>query len=186
MTRTGTRTLGLICVAFAVVCIGVWIPLDTDTGLIEKVRRRVEIGDALAPTVAAAFILMGGLVLVLAPGRSHADSDPVRVTLGFGAAMLAILVLAFAMMLYAGPLVVGVANLFGSDVLEYRLLRGAFPWKYIGFASGGIVAISGVICLAERRVSVRAIVIGALAVLGMIALFDLPFDDLLLPPNGDY
>lgn len=182
MTPTGTRTLGLICVIFAALCIGVWIPLDTDTGLIEQVRRRVEIGDALAPTLAATFILLGGMGLILGSGRAGQASDPMGTTLGFAAAMLAILVLGFLVMLYAGPLALSLRG----EPLEYRLMRDTFPWKYIGFGLGGVLAISGMISLAERRVTGRAILISIGAVLAMIALFDLPFDDLLLPPNGDY
>lgn len=186
MTRNGTRLLGLICVLFAVLCGAVWIPMDTATGLVEQVRRRVEIGDALAPTVAAAFVLIGGLVLVLAPGSEKPDDAPLRAIFGFAAAMLAILVLGFVLMLYAGPLALWLAEAGGDAPREYRLLRNSFPWKYIGFVSGGVLAISGTISLAERRASLHALAIGVLAVLGMIALFDLPFDDLLLPPNGDY
>jgi hypothetical protein len=29
------------------------------------------------------------------------------------------------------------------------------------------------------------VLVGALVVLALVAIFDLPFDDLLLPPNGD-
>lgn len=185
MSRTRTRTLGLICVALALVCLGLWIPLDTDTGLIEKVRRRVQIGDALAPSVAAAFVLIGGLVLALAPGPDTDNNDPLRPLIGFGAAMAGVLIAAFVVMLYAGPLSVALANLISAEPLEYRLLRGTAPWKYIGFVLGGTGAIAGIISLAERRFSWQAVGIGAVAVLAMIALFDLPFDDLLLPPNGD-
>lgn len=186
MTRTGTRMLGLICVILAVVCITVWIPLDTDTGLIEKVRRRVAIGDALAPTLACVFILIGGLVLCIAPGQADPDAAPMRPVVQFAAGMLGVLVLGFLVMLYAGPLAVAIATIWQPEPSEYRLLRGSFPWKYIGFVLGGLVSITGIICLAERRVSVQAILVGLFAVVAMIVLFDLPFDDLLLPPNGDY
>ena len=37
---TGERWLGLIAVVFALVLMLVWIPLDVDTGLVEKVRRQ--------------------------------------------------------------------------------------------------------------------------------------------------
>jgi hypothetical protein len=57
--------LGACSVVFAAFVLFVWIPLDTDTGLIEKVRRQVIIGDSLAPSVAAVFILIGGLALAV-------------------------------------------------------------------------------------------------------------------------
>ena len=36
----------------------VWIPLDVETGLIEKVRSQVAIGDALAPSLAASILIV--------------------------------------------------------------------------------------------------------------------------------
>ena len=41
---------GLIFLAFAALVAFVWVPLDVETGLVEKVRRRIMIGDALART----------------------------------------------------------------------------------------------------------------------------------------
>lgn len=186
MSRTATRTLGLFCVGFAVLCLGLWIPLDTDTGLIEKVRRRVAIGDALAPTLAAGFVLIGGALTALFARDTQAEDDPIPGAVLFGAKMLGVLVLGFVVALYAGPACVALYNLASGEALEYRLLRGSFPWKYIGFVLGGSVAIMGCIALAEGRVSGRVALISVLSILAMIALFDLPFDDLLLPPNGDY
>lgn len=183
MTRTGNRVLCLICMAFALLCLVVWIPLDTETGLIEQVRRRVQIGDALAPTAAAVFILLGGLVLMIAP---DADHRPQAVSLRFGAAMLGLLVAGFVLMLVAGPLVAVLVGLWADETVEYRMLRGTVPWKYVGFALGGLVSIGGIICLAERRVTWAAFGIAGATVLAMIAIFDLPFDTLLLPPNGDF
>ena len=185
MSRAETRTLGLICVAFALVVVVVWIPLDTDTGLIEKVRRRVEIGDAMAPTLAALFVLAGGAILLLAPGAPLRDAPAKRPRLVFAAAMVGVLAAGIVLMLYAGPLALWLADTGRAEPREYRLMRGSFPWKYIGFVLGGTVAITGLIAWAERRMTWAALIIGLGAVLGMIARFDLPFDDLLLPPNGD-
>jgi len=146
------------------------------------VRRRVEIGDALAPSIAALFVLLGGVLTVLSPGDDGMDATDWPAVLGFGAAMLALLVGSFVIMLLAGPLILGLVD---SDA-EYRLLRADFPWKYIGFILGGICAIAGTIALAERRFTWSALWVALLAVLAFILLFDLPFDDLLLPPNGDF
>ena len=73
--------------------------------------------------------------------------------------------------------------LFADD--EYRLLRDTVPWKYVGFASGGFVIVAGASSVVEGRFSRSAALAGIVAVLLIIALYDLPFDDLLLPPNGD-
>ncbi|MBC6408336.1 MAG: hypothetical protein GDA40_09615 [Rhodobacteraceae bacterium] len=58
--------LGLVCLAFAALLAFVWVPHDATTGLVEKIRNRPGIGDGLAPTVAAAFVGFGGMLLALA------------------------------------------------------------------------------------------------------------------------
>ena len=88
-------------------------------------------------------------------------------------------------MLYVGPALVWTSNLVTGAEQEYRLLRDTVPWKYAGFAVGGTLAITVTVSLLERRFSLRALLVGLIAVAAMIAVYDLPFDDLLLPPNGD-
>ena len=68
---------------------------------------------------------------------------------------------------------------------EYRILRDTVPWKYTGFVIGGILLVFSLICFVEERLSWRALLISIGAVVGIILLYDLPFDDVLLPPNGD-
>ena len=173
--------LGLLCVAFALLLAFVWVPMDTDSGLIEKIRRRVSIGDALAPTVAAAFIGLGGL-LVLIGGRGPDQAATLTgANLRFLAWFLALLIGSFLVMRHAGP---ALGWLTGQET-EYRLLRDTAPWKWVGFATGGFVLVFGLISIVEGRISLRAGLVGVAAVLVLIAVFDLPFDDLLLPPNGD-
>jgi hypothetical protein len=173
--------IGLLCIALALFAIFVWIPLDTDTGLLEKVRRRIKIGDALFPTVAAGFIAFGGLLLVLFE-RKAPNQPALRLRdLVFIASALALLLIGFGIMRYAGPVAVA---LFQGDA-EYRLLRDTAPWKHIGFLMGGVVIIAGLISLAEGRFRPKVLGIAIAVVLAMIAVYDLPFDDLLLPPNGD-
>lgn len=183
MTRQSKSNLiiGLLCIALALFAIFVWIPLDTDTGLLEKVRRRIKIGDALFPTVAAGFIAFGGLLLVLFE-RKAPNQPALRLRdLVFIASALALLLIGFAIMRHAGPVAVA---LFQGDA-EYRLLRDTAPWKHIGFLLGGVVIVAGLISLAEGRFRPKVLGIAIAVVLAMIAVYDLPFDDLLLPPNGD-
>ena len=45
--------------------------------------------------------------------------------------------------------------------------------------------VAGLIALIEGRLRPRTLLIGALAALALIVLYDLPFEDLQLPPNGD-
>jgi len=85
-------------------------------------------------------------------------------------------------MRYSGPLLLHVFE--GGDT-EYRLLRDTAPWKYIGFIVGGVWLIVSLIVLNERRLRWQHFLIALTAVLVLIAFYDLPFEDLLLPPNGD-
>ena len=57
--RADPWSLGVAAVvaAFALATLIFWIPADIESGVIETFRRRVIIGDALAPTVAAVGML---------------------------------------------------------------------------------------------------------------------------------
>ena len=85
-------------------------------------------------------------------------------------------------MLYAGPL--SVSLFAGSE--EYRLLRNTLPWKYIGYLLGGFLLMIGIIGVIERRVSPRTILPAVAVPLSIALFYDLPFDDVLFPPNGDF
>ncbi|SPJ28505.1 hypothetical protein [Falsiruegeria mediterranea] len=181
----GNLILGGVTLAFAILVIFVWIPLDTQTGLIEKVRRQVTIGDALAPTIAASFLAIGGLMLVLF--ERNADDQP-RVSsqdVLFGLALVASVILSVLVMRYSGPATISIWNLLSGGEAEYRLLRDTAPWKYIGFLLGGTMMITLLVSLVEGRVRARTLLIAFVSVSVMAAIYDLPFDDLLLPPNGD-
>jgi len=45
--------------------------------------------------------------------------------------------------------------------------------------------VTGLIGLVEGRITMRGVVIGLGSAIVFIIIYDLPFDDLLLPPNGD-
>ena len=83
-------------------------------------------------------------------------------------------------MRWAGPALAGLLTDEG-----YRPLRDTAPWKYLGFLVGGSGMIAAMISLVEGRISRRAVLIGLVAAVALILVYDLPFDDLLLPPNGD-
>lgn len=174
---SASTALGLGCIAFALILAFIWIPLDTDTGLAERSRGRYVVGDSLAPTLAAVFILVSGLMLVFE--RHAVDPSPSRQNILFIAAIIGIGILGILIMRWAGPLLAGLA---GED---YRLLRDTVPWKYTGFGLGGGAMVFGMIAFVEERPSWRALWIALAAVAGIILLYDLPFDDILLPPNGD-
>lgn len=176
---------GMVFVAIALLVALVWIPLDTETGLIEKVRRRVAIGDALAPTLACFFLLLGGLHLILRERSARHQPTISRDQITFIGRMLTFIILGVLVMRYTGPMVAEAVNLFRAEPMEYRLLRANPGWKHIGFVAGGMIMVAGMISLVERRFTARALLTALAAVLIIIAIFDLPFEDLLIPPNGD-
>ncbi len=177
--------IGAGCIVVSLATIFLWVPLDTDTGLVERVRRQLVIGDALAPMVAAGFLLLGGGLLCIVERHSADQRRITRANLRFVLALLGLVIISLALIRWAGPGVVGVYSEVSGSGVGYRELRDDSPWKYIGFFSGGTVLVAGLIGLIERRVSRRGVLVAFLAILIMSAVYDLPFDDLLLPPNGD-
>ena len=144
--------------------------------MVEKVRRKLIIGDALAPTVAGVILLLGAILLWLRPSCTAALS---RANWGWIVSLLALFALALLTMRYAGPLIaVGVDG-------GYRPLRATPPWSYLGFVIGGTMLIGALTGVVNRQQSLRDYAIGLAAALTIALLYDLPFDDLILPPNGD-
>lgn len=171
--------------AFSLIALLLWIPLDIDSGILEKVRRREKMGDALFPSaiaVAMALTAVASILLVMFGKPTRPESRP---GLRFLGSFIGIMVISLALMRFTGPTVVELANAFGGVALEYRNLRDTVPWKYLGFAVGGVFLTGSLIALVQGKLSLRGILIGAGAVLVLILLYDIPFDDLLLPPNGD-
>ena len=171
------RILGLLCIVCASLLIFVWIPFDVDTGYVEKARRSLTLGDSLAPTVAGTVILLGGLMLLIKPNEKSIGLT--RNNFYWLGLLLLIIATSMALMRYSGPLA---AMLSGE---EYRPLRDTLPWKYVGFLLGGSVLVSALMTLVDRRFSWVRLLITVLATLLIALFYDLPFDDLVLPPNGD-
>ncbi len=172
------RILGVVVVLLALAVVFAWVPLDTETGLVERIRRRVSIGDALMPTVAGAFLILGGLMTACAGGAG--DHRVEFSNMRHLAGLLALLASAFLVMRWFGPALAWILTEEG-----YRPLRDTIPWKYAGFLLGGTTLVAGLTAMVEGRVTRRAVLAGASACVVLIAVYDLPFDDLLLPPNGD-
>ena len=171
--------LGIVCIVGATLALTLWIPMDIETGLIERVRRHTSIGDSLLPTFASCFVLLGGLFL-LRPAKSKEEvltGDNLR----YLVLLIVILAIAFVVMRWLGP--VAVWALMEDGV--YRNLRDTAPWKHLGYIVGGTILVSGLIAMVEGRVTVRSVIIGLLSTLALVAVYDLPFEDLPLPPNGD-
>lgn len=182
--RTNT-VISLGVMVLALLAIFIWIPLDTASGIIEKVRGRQSIGDALAPTVACSFLFVGGILIFLFERR--ADPQPTITTTQFGFIFrcTTIIVVGILIMRWTGPILAELVNVLRDEPVEYRLLRATAGWKHVGFVLGGTILVAGLIALVERKLTGRAVLTALGIVALVIVVFDVPFDDLLLPPNGD-
>lgn len=170
--------LGALALALGLVLALLWAPLDAENGVVFTRRGKYSIGDGLAPVVAGAVLMIAGVLLLLGPREKDAPRLPGR-SFGYLALLILLAAISFGLMRYTGPLLA-----LGQEG-GYRPLRADLPWKYIGFLLGGTVFVAGLISLVEGRLSWRAVLIG-LGSAAVIALaYDLPFEDLLLPPNGD-
>lgn len=170
--------LGLLASLFACLLIFVWIPLDVDSGLTETIRRQVTLGDSLGPTVAGAVILIGGLLTYVRPDPQAAALS--RLNLRWLGILLITITVSLVVMRFAGPIFADLA----ADK-PYRALRATPPWNYIGFLAGGTLLVAILMSVIKGHASATAVLIGLAASLCVALLYDLPFDDLQLPPNGD-
>lgn len=184
--------LGVTFAAAGTVALVWWIPADSESGILVQDRYSVEIGDAMAPTMAALGILVLSLALIVQSWFAKDDeADASERSIGLSrenlsglGAIVAIVVLALALMFWLGPLTVAALGALGMDLPAYRMLADTVPYKYIGFAGGGLVLVFALIAWIEGRASLRAAAIAAVMVVALIAIYDIPFDSLLLPPNG--
>lgn len=178
---TPGRTLGAMVILLAVLALFLWVPNDTLSGYLISKRGRVSIGDSMAPALAFGLMALSGVLILWESRNSEAQGLSDRRGPAFLVVMIGICVMALTVMIWAGPLAV---SLLASDE-TYRNLRDATPWKYLGFAIGGTGLVTTLIALVEHQFSWRALLIGLATVAVLIGVFDLAFDDLLLPPNGD-
>ncbi len=168
----------------------VWIPLDIETGVIETFRRRVTIGDAMAPTIMAVAILVVsvvmGILTVFEPAENSSDvkEDLDKQSFVFLARLVIVVSIGLVLMVYLGPMVVDLINTLGGEIGSYRNLRASYPYKLIGYVFGGFVLIFGIISVVENRFSMNGALVSIIAVVVITMLYEVPFDNLLLPPNG--
>lgn len=174
--------LSIIVLILALLFLFVWVPMDIESGIFETVRGRTEIGDAFAPVMAGVLLLLGAVLLYVEARRSPGLTRFELSSFYYIIALIAGYAIVTIITRYSGPLAV---TLFGTEDETYRNLRDTAPWKYIGFSLGGFVLVFGLISVIERKPTLLSALIAVGAVSALIAIYDLPFDSLLLPPNGD-
>lgn len=181
--------LGLAAAVFGLLALFAWIPADTETGLVETYRRQTSVGDALMPSAIAVLMVVLGVVQIVAGVRRSASAQEpqpggvltarhLRFLLWLGAVVGASLLI----MRYAGPAAVAA---FGEPGAAYREVRDTLPWKLVGFVLGGTALTAGLHARLAGGVRLRAVGLWLLGTTALALLYDLPFEDLLLPPNGD-
>ncbi|WP_417227812.1 hypothetical protein [Amphritea sp.] len=186
--RNPNLAIGLLTIALGCIILFVWIPADVETGLFEKVRSRVRLGDALAPSIAAALLIFAGLLLFFQSLRANTDIELSFDNMKYLLLLFCLFVVTINVMHWSGTWIVETAKLLGilNEESSYRLLRDSAPWKYIGYVTGGLFMLFSLICLMERKFSLKAMFIALAAVVTLILIYDVPFDNILLPPNGDF
>jgi hypothetical protein len=187
-----TCGLAIFFIIASLIALFVWIPNDIETGVVEKFRRQITIGDAMAPTMVAWAILFVSMALLIdailssRALRALENSAMDVQSFIFLFKLTFIIFIALLLMLYSGPLLVEFANLMNGENNSYRLLKGSLPYKYIGYILGGFIMIFGSIGLVENKFSANGAWLSVIAVAVLTFIYDVPFDNLLLPPNGDY
>jgi uncharacterized membrane protein YidH (DUF202 family) len=181
--------IALVCLVAGLIAAILWVPFDSETPPIYDFRRQTYIGDAMLPMVAAAGIAICAAVhLILNWRRKPTDTEPPfdKLTGGFFLILFAIIISAFLVMYWAGPVALALFGPSGEEAVTYRQMRSTAPWKYLGFVLGGFILVFGITTLLEGQMKWKRAVSSLIAIIVLIVIFDVPFDTILLPPNGDF
>ena len=178
------RLLGIIALVIAALSLCLWIPFDSDTALVETVRRRLVIGDSLAPSVAMLLVAGAALSLIRQSTRGAPFLNHGKWHLVFGFFLL-VFIISLGLMRYLGPSLISIyATLTETDV-TYRNLRNIWPLKYVGFVCGGTVLLCSFSHFMDQSLTRKRAALFLVICCAIALFFDLPFEDILLPPNGD-
>ena len=89
-------------------------------------------------------------------------------------------------MYWAGPVALALLGPSGDEAVTYRQMRSTAPWKYVGLVLGGFILVFGITSMLEGAMRWKRALSAILAIIVLIVIFDVPFDTILLPPNGDF
>ena len=64
-------------------------------------------------------------------------------------------------------------------------MRNVWPLKYIGYLIGGTALLCGLSHFMDSGLTRKRALIFFTISVGIALFFDVPFEDILLPPNGD-
>lgn len=191
LARKYELILAVVCLAFALIAVLVWIPQDTETGMIEKFRRQTSMGDAFVPILAGVLMaICAAIQFVISFFRTDKIDTEVApidgTTVAFMLQLSVITILSLALMYWAGPIAVELFAQPDEGTVTYRQMRSNYPYKLIGFVLGGFCLVFLISSMIEGKFLPSRILMGVISVAILIAVFDLPLDTVLLPPNGDW
>lgn len=192
LSRSAEITIAAVFLVMALITVLIWVPFDSETAMIETHRRQTSMGDAFLPIVAGWLIVICATVQLLISMKlsNEADTEGPVIdgnAMAFLLQLSGITVASLLVMYWAGPLAVSLfVHSDGSEALTYRQMRSTYPFKLLGFVLGGFGLVFFTTSLIEGRFKVARVISSALVVAVLVAVFDLPLDNVLLPPNGDW
>ena len=142
----------------------------------------------MAPTAAAAGLLVAAMALGFTEyfrGGCGTKAPLDRQSVIFIFRMGLVIAAGLVVMFHLGPVVVEAVNAISGEIGDYRQLRDTVPYKYLGYLTGGSILIAGMIAIIEQRLTIGIVITATVAAAGLTIFYDVPFEDLLLPPNGD-
>ncbi|MEL6291160.1 MAG: hypothetical protein AAFQ44_05160, partial [Pseudomonadota bacterium] len=95
--------LALLALVSGLLIACVWAPLDSGTGLIERVRGRSSIGDALAPTLVGVVLVLSGALLLSVQHLLTRGETLVAANAIYLMRLLLVALVAITLMRWAGP-----------------------------------------------------------------------------------
>ena len=186
-----TKLAAFFLCLFSLVTLGVWIPSDVETGLIETSRYATNIGDALYPSFIAILLCFLSVALLMQEylikqsTDENVPNDDKSYELFYTIfTIFTILLISMLLIVSAGNVLTKITNIIGITDNTYRQLSATAPYKYTGISLGGFFLVFSLISWVQQEITLRAAGIAAGMVLILIFAYDVPFDTLLLPPNG--
>jgi len=181
----------------AILAMTVWFPLDIKGDFVEtNFAGRIEPGDAFFPYILAFSVLILGLCTMVSalvrpssPDVTETSEVEGRLTsanLGFLLRFNAIVILALAVMYWLGPATVWLSNMMFDETATYRQLLDTAPYKFVGYAVGGLGMTLGLIGWARGAVDWRSFAITVVILMFLLLVFDGVLTNVQLPPNADY
>ena len=184
------RGFGLVMLLGSILALAVWFPNDIRGGFIETNQVGTTApGDAFFPVMLAILILVLSIGLLASSFVGSARHSPLghldSGNLVFIGQMIIVIAIGLILMVWLGPLAVLAQNAVTGSDATYRALSDTAPYKYIGFAGGGLFLSLALIRYAAGSISWRSFLVALIVVCALILILDGLLTNVQLPPNAD-